>query len=108
EMKEWDEDNYKAMGTICLRLSPATASTVLDKLFAYSIWDTLKKDHGKPGIMAIFNKFRLATQVFIPQDTHPAPAIDKINMHVQHLESLGLKLPEPIVCLLLLSKLPSS
>ncbi|KAI0314292.1 hypothetical protein OF83DRAFT_1043294, partial [Amylostereum chailletii] len=98
----------KAMGTIRLRLSSATASMVLDKLFAYSIWDMLEKDHGKPGVMAIFNEFRLATQVFIPQDTHPTSALDKINMHVQRLELLGLKLPEPIVCLLLLSKLPSS
>ncbi|KAI0055096.1 hypothetical protein BV25DRAFT_1769569, partial [Artomyces pyxidatus] len=77
----WDADNYKAMGVIRLRCTPQIAAKIKGSLLAVTMWETLEKEYGKPGISAIFSEFKAALAVEIPNNAHPAAAIDEIAMH---------------------------
>ncbi|KAI0054611.1 hypothetical protein BV25DRAFT_1833581 [Artomyces pyxidatus] len=106
----WDVDNYKAMGVIRLRCTPQIAAKIKGSLLAVTMWETLEREYGKPGISAIFSEFKAALAVEIPNNAHPAAAIDEIAMHLSRIAefSQDAKIPDFVHAMLVISKAPSS
>ncbi|THU98722.1 hypothetical protein K435DRAFT_856368 [Dendrothele bispora CBS 962.96] len=104
----WKSDNLKAMGNICLRVSPLVKSQIAGKDTVFKMWDTLKETYSKPGVAAVFTEFKKAVDLHIPADKHPPPFIDKIIMCFTCIAAYSTKTEVPafIQAMLIISKLP--
>ncbi|KAJ3894328.1 hypothetical protein GG344DRAFT_74124 [Lentinula edodes] len=95
-LKSWKEIDTKAVGNICLRLSPSIRILAKDQSnTAKELWEFLQKTYKVKGLGAVFNDFAAAMAVKVPYKGNPLTAMTDIGIPA-HLEAL-----------ILLSKLPS-
>ena len=87
EIKDWNDDNDRAIGNIILRLSSAIHQNLGDVDTAKKLWDKLAEEYGKPGIPVVYQDFRAAIGLTIPTDATPIPALDKLQAHFNRLDS---------------------
>ena len=59
KIKDWENDNSKAVGNITLHLSPAIQGNYTDPSMesAGILWAALEKSYGKPGVIATYLEF---------------------------------------------------
>ena len=108
-VKEYNSENNKAMGNIRLRVTSTIRESKLKSLdTAKKMWDTLKTAYGQPGLATVYKEFRAALETEIPSNTHPQPALDKMQAHFDRLTDLECSFPAYVEAMILLSKLPPS
>ncbi|THV04532.1 hypothetical protein K435DRAFT_850792 [Dendrothele bispora CBS 962.96] len=88
---------------------------IQDATGAKEMYDVLKGQYGKPGIAAVFTDFKCAIDYHIPNNKHPAAAIDNIIMFLTRIAAnspstgtttTSMAVPKFIQAMLIVSKLP--
>ena len=110
KIKEWDNNNQKAVGNIMLRLAPQIQGNLTSKIMdgAGLLWDHLEKQYGKPGIIATYLEFKAAMDIKINDNEDPTTAIDKMTAHFARCNASGLEVPDHFQAMLIMAKLPSA
>jgi hypothetical protein len=110
EVKEWEKDDQKALGSIQLRLSTTTLAQIETKATAKEAWDELKKLYGTPNASSIITDFRAALNSQISPNQHPRAIIDSMAMNFKRIADTSDKLaiPASTQVLILILKLPDS
>ena len=104
----WEDTNLKAKGIILLRVSASIAGKISSKDTAKEMWDYLKTEYGKPGLPVIYSHFKAALAVTIPNNAHPAPAINEMTARFDKLTAQSVNIDEFVRAMVLLTKLPQS
>ncbi len=104
----WDELNQKAMGNIQLCVTPSITENIRSKTTAKEMWETLKAEYGKPGLLVIYPHFKAALAVTMQNNSHPAPAINEMISRFHKLTAQNITISEFVQAMLLLTKLPQS
>ena len=107
-IESWIENNDKARGNIMLRLHNVIAEKFYAEEHASSIWETLEKEYGKPGIAAIYQEFAGAMTTIIPDNSDPSFALEMIISHFTRMSTAKCVLPEHLKAMILISKMPPS
>ena len=73
KIEDWEDDNQKAVGNIMLRLAPQIQGNLMPETMdgAGLLWDHLKKQYGKPGIIATYLEFKSAMDIKITNQEEP-------------------------------------
>ena len=108
EIMSYLEDAEKAMGNIRLRLHHTIGYQFNSEENPASLWKTLKKKYGVPGISGAFKEFKGIMDTQIPNNSNPSPAIDKIMAHHTCLSEMKWDLPKKVLAMMMLSKAPPS
>ena len=110
KIKNWEDDNQKAVGNIMLRLAPQIQGNLTSETMdsAGLLWDHLEKQYGKPGIIATYLKFKAAMDIKINDNEDPTTAIDRMTAHFARCNSSGLEVPDHFQAMLIMAKLPSA
>jgi len=108
DIKSWIENNDKARGNIMLRLHSVITEKFYVEEYASTIWETLEKEYGKPGIAAIYQEFMGAMTTLIPNNSDPSFALEKIISHFTRMSTAKCTVPEHLKAMILISKMPSS
>ena len=110
KIKNWEDDNQKAVGNIMLRLAPQIQGNLTSKTMdgAGLLWAHLESQYGKPGIIATYLKFKAAMDIKINDNEDPTVAIDKMTSHFAQCNASGLKVPDYFQAMLIMAKLPSA
>jgi len=108
DIESWIENNDKARGNIMLRLHTVIAEKFYAEEHASSIWETLEKEYGKPGIAAIYQEFTGTMTTVIPDNSDPSFALEKIISHFTRMSTAKCVLPEHLKAMILISKMPPS
>jgi hypothetical protein len=106
KQEDWDKDNERVMGYICLRISPDVAQLVKGKDFAKQMWDSLKEGHSWQTLANAYVEFKGIFDTRIPEDQNPAAALAKIQAHVDRLSNFHVDLDDYIYLMLLVNKTP--
>lgn len=108
EMKEWNREDVKCIGTITLRLSSSIRILTKDHSdSAKELWEWLKSEYDTPSVGAVFKDFNDAMNVVIPPKAHPQKAFDEIASHFSHMDNFGIGLEGHLEAVIVLSKLPT-
>ena len=77
KIKNWEDDNQKAIGNIMLRLAPQIQRNLTSETMdgAGLLWAYLEKHYGKPGIISTYLEFKAAIDIKIPDNEDPLTAI---------------------------------
>ena len=110
KIKEWDNDNQKAVGNIMLRLAPQIQGNLTSETMdgAGLLWDHLEKQYRKPGIITTYLEFKAAMDIKINDNEDPTTAIDKMTAHFTRCNASGLEVPDHFQAMLIMAKLPSA
>jgi len=108
EFKGWAKENYKALGKINLRLHELIRYKYSSIEIAKNLWDKLKDEFGKPGIVAIYHEFKGALSTNLPENGNPSTALNKLLGHFGRMADAECSVPEHLKCLVVLAKLPST
>jgi hypothetical protein len=103
---DWDQDNERVMGYIHLRVSPDVAQLVKGKDTAKEMWDSLKEGHLRQTLANAYVEFKGILDTRIPEDQSPAPALAKIQAHLERLAEFHVKLDDYIYLMLMVNKTP--
>jgi hypothetical protein len=106
KQEDWNKDNERVMGYICLRVSPDVAQLIKGKNTAKKMWDSLKKGHSRQTLANAYVEFKGILDTRIPEDQSPGPALAKIQAHVERLSNFHVDLNEYIYLMLLVNKTP--
>ncbi|KAJ3875942.1 hypothetical protein F5051DRAFT_441925 [Lentinula edodes] len=107
-VKAWKDINTKAVGNICLHLSPSIHILTKEQdSTAKTLWQYLQKTYKVKCLSAIFDDFAAAMAVKIPYKGNPLAAITNIGMFFTCMEEADIGIPDHLEALILLSKLPS-
>ena len=104
-IKEWDKVDGMAMGAIGMRLTPNIANAIKDETCAGSVWDTLKKVYGQPGLPVIYSDFKKALQ-FRLSGSDPRPETAEIRLLLDWLHENKVEVPKFIKAMILISVIP--
>lgn len=108
ELKDWARENFKALGSINLRLSETIRYKFKGEVIAKYLWSTLEREFGRPGITATYHKFKGALLVYLPENNDPSVALNKLLGHFSRMAKADCAIPKHLQCLILLAKLSSS
>jgi len=108
DIEMWIKNNDKARGNIMLRLHLVIAKRFYTEEHASTIWETLEKEYGKPGIAAIFQEFTGAMTTTIPDNSDPSFALEKIVSHFLRMSTANCIIPEHLKAMIIISKMPPS
>ncbi|EIN12460.1 hypothetical protein PUNSTDRAFT_130720 [Punctularia strigosozonata HHB-11173 SS5] len=86
--KAWVDHDMQAMGCINLRLSMSIRSNTSDLTTAAAIWQRLKKDYGSLALGNVYHEFSALLATNIPGNSHPAPALNKMQAHWDRLKEV--------------------
>ncbi|EIM79809.1 uncharacterized protein STEHIDRAFT_163368 [Stereum hirsutum FP-91666 SS1] len=104
---EWVVDDTKAKGSITLRLDPTLRESIKDQYTtATELMALLKKKFDIMTLGTVFNDFSDAMKQQIPGNSNPDAAIDKITMLFNRLKLRKVEVPEHLIAMIILSKLP--
>ena len=83
KIKDWEDNNQKAVSNIMLRLAPQIQGNLTSDIMdgAGLLWDHLEKQYGKPGIIATYLEFKAAMDIKINDNEDPTITIDKMTAH---------------------------
>ncbi|KIJ58255.1 hypothetical protein HYDPIDRAFT_34360 [Hydnomerulius pinastri MD-312] len=102
----WDTDNAAATGNIRLRLAPAVRVKASGATSASDLFSALKAEYGKPGITATYAEFKSLLDISIPSNSHPGPAMDKVQAHFARLKDAKFEISGKVQAMILMAKLP--
>ena len=110
KIKNWEDDNHKAIGNIMLQLAPQIQGNLTSETMdgAGLLWAHLEKHYGKPGIISTYLEFKVAMDIKIPDNEDPLTAIDKMMAHFTLCNASGLEVPGHFQAMLIMTKLPSA
>ncbi|EEB89024.1 hypothetical protein MPER_12932, partial [Moniliophthora perniciosa FA553] len=108
EQKDWDEKNDRAIGSICLRLSPSLRHHKTDSDTAATLWTTLKGTYDKAGPGIVYADFKQAVSFKVSGNVHPLTEINKLWTLLERLKTNGVNLTGSVRAMILLNALPSS
>ena len=106
EIDKWIENNMKAVGNIRLRLHHTIQYQFNGQDHAHKLWEDLKAQYGQPGISKIYLEYKGASEVRIPDNQDPSPAIDKFLAHITRLRDADFEIPTKVQVMMLLAKCP--
>src|SRR5258708_12649576 len=101
----WDEDNYQAVGTMVLHISPSIIP-LIDGQTASDAWVTLKKAFGTSTPSVIYKDFREAINFRLNPNEHPTPQFNRLMAAYSCLSANKQEVPGFIKAMLLLNNLP--
>ena len=107
EIDEWIKNNMKAVGNIRLRLHHTISYQFNEVDQAHQLWKDLKTQYGQPGVSKVYLEYKGATDVRIPDNQDPSPAIDKFLAHMTRLRNADFEIPMKVQCMMLLAKCPN-
>ena len=83
KIKNWEDDNQKAIGNIMLQLAPQIQGNLTSETMdrAGLLWAHLESQYGKPGIITTYLEFKAAMDIKINDNKDPTIAIDKMTTH---------------------------
>ena len=108
EQSDWLEDAEKALGNIRLRLHHTIAYQYNDEESPSKLWGTLKEKYGTPGISHAYVEFKGMMDTVIPNNADPSPALDKIMAHNTRLKGMSFDIPDQVLAMIIVSKIPPS
>ncbi|KIJ67412.1 hypothetical protein HYDPIDRAFT_25866 [Hydnomerulius pinastri MD-312] len=106
DVSAWDADNATATGNIRLRLAPAVRVKASGATSASDLFSALKAEYGKPGIAATYAEFKSLLDITIPSNSHPGPAMDKVQAHFARLKDAKFEISGKVQAMILMAKLP--
>jgi hypothetical protein len=104
KQEDWNKDNERMMGYICLRVSPDVAQLIKGKNTAKQMWYSLKEGHSRQTLANTYVEFKGILDTRIPEDQSPGPALAKIQAHVECLSNFHVDLDKYIYLMLLVNK----
>ena len=108
ELEYWNEVTEKALGNIRLRLHHTIAYQYNDEENPAILWGSLKTKYGDPGTSQAFIEFKGIMDTVIPNNGDPSPACDKIMAHQARLKNMSFDIPDHVLAMIILSKIPSN
>ncbi|KIJ57891.1 hypothetical protein HYDPIDRAFT_34695 [Hydnomerulius pinastri MD-312] len=106
DVNAWDSDNTAATGNIRLQLAPAVCVKVSGAPTASDLYDALKTEYGKPGIAATYAEFKVLLDITIPSNSHPGPAMNKVQAHFACLKDEKFEISGKVQAMILMAKPP--
>ena len=110
KIEDWEDDNSKAVGNITLHLSPAIQGNYTNPSMesARVLWVALEMLYEKPGVIATYLEFRAAIETKMLDHKDPSLCINKTIVHLTHVITAGLEIPEHFQAMIIMAKLPPS
>ncbi|KIJ58481.1 hypothetical protein HYDPIDRAFT_34142 [Hydnomerulius pinastri MD-312] len=105
-VNDWNADNAAATGNIRLRLAPAVRVKASRASSASYLFSALKAEYGKPGIATTYAEFKSLLDITIPSNSHPGPAMDKVQAHFARLKDVKFEISGKVQAMILMAKLP--
>jgi len=105
-VEAWNDIDDKALGNIRLRLNSNIRQLFKDMDISVTLWEQIKSKYGKPGLGQAFIEFKAAMNTFIPPNSNPAPALDKIMTHFARLLDVEMAIPSNVQSMIILAKAP--
>ena len=108
DLEEWNEVAEKALGNICLRLHHTISYQYNDEEDPVDLWDTLKVKYGAPGMSNAYIEFKGIMDTTLQNNADPSPALDKIMAHAIRLKNMQFDIPNHVLAMVIVSKMPPS
>jgi hypothetical protein len=106
KQEDWNKDDERVMGYICLRVSLDVAQLIKGKNSAKQMWDSLKEGHSRQTLANAYVEFKGILNMRIPEDQSPGPTLAKIQAHIERLSNFHIDLDKYIYLMILVNKMP--
>ncbi|KAK1221449.1 hypothetical protein PQX77_015742 [Marasmius sp. AFHP31] len=104
ECATWKKNNYILMGIFQLMMTH-TAFEPIKKMMAADMWVYVKDTYGRAMLSNIYGDF-LKTVTFTIDQNNPLGSIAKLCTYFEHLEVVGINMPELVKALILVQAVP--
>ena len=108
DLEDWNEVAEKALGNIRLRLHHTIGYQYNDVEDPADLWDSLKVKYGAPGMSNAYIEFKGIMDTALQNNVDPSPALDKIMAHATRLKNMRFDIPNHVLAMIIVSKMPPS